>query len=662
MRSLSKRTFLVIASSLALCAAQRTDAQGTLVLVPQSAMRVSYVDSQETAAGNFAASNSVDGSASTFWNSQFTPYQVPVPHDVRIDLGGTYPVSGFRHLPRQDGYTHGRIAGYEFYVSADGISWGTPVVAGTLANISTQQQITFTTKSGRYVRLRALSEVAGRPFTSLAELNVLHSGSGGAPDPLSGTDYGGYRPHYQGYGVNTRGGRGGVVHRVTHLVDTLDSSSSSWAGSLRKAVTASGPRFVVFEVSGTINLVSHLEIKTPFITIAGQTAPSPGILLRGGHLQVDTHDVVVQHLRIRPGNVPDRTPQGIWIRSNANNVVIDHASISWAVHNGFVASAPPAPAPGIGDVTIIDSIVSETLACSGVHQMYPCNPGQPIAGQFPHSRAMVVGDDNWTPTYNSGVIRIAFVRTISANNNDRHPAIQGGVHSVLVNNLIYNPSQTPWSGMHFSDGYQRGPLLAVVKNNLLIAGPTTPGHNGYVAPKYPEEGVVHLFRIDSSIHAGSRVYLEGNYYQKHCGGTACLASPTAQWMLARDLAIGGGKNVRATTPPLSLTNLPLFSAMPYTEVETYLRANAGARPLDRDAVDLRTITEIAARTGRVPNLTSEKAGPGTAPDGYPVLAQNRRTLTVPANPNAVVDGVGRTAIEAWLESMARALEPARQGS
>ncbi len=79
-------------------------------------------------------------------------------------------------------------------------------------------------------------------------------------------------------------------------------------------------------------------------------------------------------------------------------------------------------------------------------------------------------------------------------------------------------------------------------------------------------------------------------------------------------------------------------------------------------VDARIIREIEARTGSVPNLTSEKAGLGTSADGFPILAEMRRKLTVPRDPNVVVDSVGRTRIEVWLEEFARLLEPAHQNT
>jgi hypothetical protein len=117
-------------------------------------------------------------------------------------------------------------------------------------------------------------------------------------------------------------------------------------------------------------------------------------------------------------------------------------------------------------------------------------------------------------------------------------------------------------------------------------------------------------------------------------------------------------SVRAATPPLGLENLPLSSALPVGEVEAYVKANAGARPLDRDVVDARIINNITTRTGFVPNNPSEVAGAGTSDDGFPMLEVNRRRLTIPSNPHAVVDGRGRTRIELWLEAFARQLEPA----
>jgi hypothetical protein len=415
-------------------------------------------------------------------------------------------------------------------------------------------------------------------------------------------------------------------------------------------VTASGARFVVFEVSGTINLVSNIVITHPLLTIAGQTAPSPGVLIRGGHIQLDTHDVVIQHLRVRPGPV-NGLPHGIWIRSDANNIVLDHVSVSWSVWTAIDLFAPDAPAIGIGDVTIIDSLVSEVLACSGVNKNIVCDPATYPGTGTTNSKAMLVGDNNTNTTYNNGTPRLALVRNISANNNERHPMVQGDVHLFYINNLVYNPGLIPMSGIYWTDGFKRGPSLTVAKGNVLLPGPTTPGYNGYVPARNPEEGDVYWGRVAGTVDPRTRIYLEGNYYSKHCGANnACLASPQAQWGLVRNWSATPVATLRAPAPPLSLDNLPLSSVMPYTQVESFLLANAGARPLDRDPVDARVIRDIKQRTGRAINSPNDVGG-------YPVLAQNRRPLTVPASPNEVVDAAGRTRIESWLEGFARALEP-----
>jgi hypothetical protein len=457
-------------------------------------------------------------------------------------------------------------------------------------------------------------------------------------------DYGGYRPHYQGYGVNTPGGRGGTVCKVT---STSDTAWPPVPGTFRYCVESSGPRFVIFETSGTISLTNgEVVVKNPYITIAGQTAPSPGIVIRGQALIVDTHDVVIQHVRVRVGAVAWE-PHGLWIRDRADNVVVDHVSISWAIWTSL--GIVPSELGGYrGGTSILDSIVSESLACSGVNRAAPCNPASYPGSGYSNSRAMLIRESGG----------VSLLRNIFAHNNDRQPETGGPTETILVNNLIYNPSLTPLSAVLFSDPYRQGPTQSVVQGNLLIAGPTTPGNNGYVAPEYREEGELTMVRVDESLHPQSSIYLDGNYYDRHCGGTACLASPAAQWRLVKD-KVGG--SIHASTPPLALDNLPLSSALPASQVESYLTANAGARPLDRDAVDARIAYEIATRTGSVPNTPAEKAGAGTGSDGFPILAVNARALSVPADPHGVIDSVGRTRIEAWLETFARELEPALQG-
>ena len=102
-------------------------------------------------------------------------------------------------------------------------------------------------------------------------------------------------PGALGWASKTPGGRGGRIIRVTSL-------ASEGPGTLREAIEAKGPRIIVFEVGGVIDLERKtLKLTEPFVTIAGQTAPSPGITLIRGGMDITAHDAIVQHIRIRPG-------------------------------------------------------------------------------------------------------------------------------------------------------------------------------------------------------------------------------------------------------------------------------------------------------------------------------------------------------------------------
>ncbi|MBL0025443.1 MAG: hypothetical protein IPO98_10805 [Saprospiraceae bacterium] len=113
-------------------------------------------------------------------------------------------------------------------------------------------------------------------------------------------------------------------------------------GTLREAVEAEGPRYIVFAVSGTINLKAPLEIKNPYITIAGQTAPGEGIQIRNFGIEVETHNVILRFLRIRVGDIkgPGDLKRLLGEQTHAldlsgMNIIADHCDIAFACDQVF---------------------------------------------------------------------------------------------------------------------------------------------------------------------------------------------------------------------------------------------------------------------------------------------------------------------------------------
>ncbi|GAA4412488.1 family 20 glycosylhydrolase [Actinokineospora soli] len=140
--------------------------------VPQQQMSVRYADSAETAAENGAAANVLDGDPATIWHTAWSTSSPPPPHEIQLDLGQTRTTSCLYYLPRQNSNTNGTIARYEVHTSTDGTTW-TAASSGTWENTKAEKSACFSPTPARYVRLRALSEVNGNPWTSAAELNVL---------------------------------------------------------------------------------------------------------------------------------------------------------------------------------------------------------------------------------------------------------------------------------------------------------------------------------------------------------------------------------------------------------------------------------------------------------------------------------------------------------
>jgi hypothetical protein len=427
-------------------------------------------------------------------------------------------------------------------------------------------------------------------------------------------DYGGYRPHYQGYGVNTPGGRGGVVLKVTNLND-------SGPGSLRAALSPASctPRFVVFETSGTIQLSKPLDVTCPFVTIAGQTAPSPGIEITTHSTYFDTHDVVIQHLRFRMGDAWGGDANAVYVRNNASNVVFDHVSISWGMHTNLAIHAWSGP--GVRDVAVLDCIISEGLARPDINPYGVGTLFYPTLG---------------------GTATVA--RNLWAHNGNRNPWFGPGWHGAGYNNVAYNAAGLAGDPGLFGflilpgNGYAETqwdesawPFQIAWVSNVALAGPNT----------HPDTKSVKIDLTAAQAAAGYELYLADN--------TGPHMTLTDQWDGVTFHTAASESAVKIAVPPAWFTDFQ-FAILPNQEVLSYVLANAGARPRDRDSVDTRIVNDVVHRTGSI--ISSQKSV-----GGYPILAVNTRPYVVPVNPNAVAPGqTFRTNIEADLEAKARTLE------
>ena len=437
-------------------------------------------------------------------------------------------------------------------------------------------------------------------------------------------------PGAAGFGMRTPAGSGRhlavpetTVYRVTNL-------NTEGPGSLPDALGAEGPRVVVFEVSGNIDFtpVGGLDIGKPYVTIAGQTAPSPGITLKGCEVIVGTHDVLIQHIRVRVGDLrdpsrPERDEKSGWsqwserdnMKVGGDRVIIDHCSFSWATDENVQSRG--------SNLTFRHNIFSECL-------------NSPRHHKGGHSKGLLIlkqgegeGQD------------IAVIGNLFAHNADRNPTAGAGVKVAIINNMVYGANQRPGIAMTLSNAPRRGRTHGggACASVIGIHIDETPYMVRFIAR--PNEEVGRVFLADF-------LYSYTNWWGKYA--EKCIQDPWnashmkifKQWV---------GKKVypersKVARPPVVVPGLKI---RPSGEVRNWVLANAGARPADRDPVDARIVRSVRDRTGAIPKSQADVGG-------WPELQENRRELTVPENPNGDDDGDGYTNLEEWLHGFAAKVE------
>lgn len=142
---------------------------------PRVALEFVKADSEETSGDSGYGANAVDDDPGTFWHTEWVNKSPGLPHEIIIELLPPSTIEGFTYLPRQDESDHGTIKDYEFYVSHDGKYFGRPVKKGAFEPGKEKKTETFEPIKCRFIKLRAISEINGLPFTSAAEIGIVPS-------------------------------------------------------------------------------------------------------------------------------------------------------------------------------------------------------------------------------------------------------------------------------------------------------------------------------------------------------------------------------------------------------------------------------------------------------------------------------------------------------
>lgn len=428
-------------------------------------------------------------------------------------------------------------------------------------------------------------------------------------------------PGAAGYGITTPAGRGGKVYRVTNL-------NASGTGSLKACTDATGARVCIFEVGGYIKLTQDLLVRSGPITIAGQTAPSPGITIRGAGLRLQGSDILVQHIRVRPGdaiNGPDpENRDALKIEGSsskpAKNIVVDHCTFSWALDEVASIWGPH------DNITLSNNIFSEPLNDS----MHPTKDGKKLE---PHGFGVIIDSSA------SGG-RVTMVGNLLAHIVERNP-LSRARELVFVNNMVYNRAIRDIDLQSQNSRITK----SVVEGNVFLRGPS---NKATTRPIY--------LRTTGSyrLYSGSKVYVHD------------ISAPSFGTSLSSWVVMTGGD---LSTALVSTKSRPVWNSglvarsTANNAVYNRILQYAGARPTNRDNTDKRIVSDVKNRTGQIINCVSNDGSSRCSKNahGWSPLSQTHRSLTLPSNYNSKASN-GYTNLENWLHSMDESLQGITSGS
>lgn len=402
-------------------------------------------------------------------------------------------------------------------------------------------------------------------------------------------------PGAEGHGRYVTGGRGGEIRHVTNLND-------SGTGSLRSAVSGSAKKIVVFDVSGVIALKSDLKIGAN-TTIAGQTAPYPGITLRYRTVRPDADNVIVRFIRVRRGQEKDVNDgaDAIWTREN-NGMIFDHCSFSWSIDE--VASFYDN-----NNFTMQWCTVAESLNNAG-HDKGAHGYGGIWGGKlasFHHN--MIAHVTNRVPRFNGARYEWDGYKDNALYDEYKWENPVQAENVDFRNCLMYN-----WGNSNGCYGGPGGGQINIV-NNYYKGGPATPDSKAQrvteisVASESNSEGHPNTYGMTS------RYYINGNTTETHSGkvtenrdwagvtyDSGIFTIDGERWSLDENNMYGDAVEHKANSEGKMCVRIKLDEPTPQGEVTTHSASTAFEKimeycgaSLNRDDVDARYMEE--ARTG-----------------------------------------------------------------
>jgi hypothetical protein len=367
-------------------------------------------------------------------------------------------------------------------------------------------------------------------------------------------------PGAEGGGMYSFGGRGGKVYTVTSLADR-------GPGTLREALEQGGARIIVFNVSGIIKIESPLIVRAPYVTIAGQTAPGDGICVAGETIWIDTHDVVIRHMRFRRGETFVGRRDDAIGGNPVGNIIIDHVSATWGLdenmsfyrHMYADGTGGPDKKFGTVNVTIQNSLFAEGL------------------DTYNHAFGSTLGGEN-----------CSFIRNLWSSNTGRNPSIGWNGIFNFANNVIFNWYNRSIDGGDYSAQYN-------IINNYFKPGPVTNLDEpiSYRILK-PESG-----RSKLSYVVFGRAYVNGNVVEgnekvtkDNWNGGVQMENKKGEAMTFEEASTYFPK--MKVNEPLPMPWLKKF--MSAEESYDFVLKNVGATLPQRDPVDTRIVRVV--KTGK----------------------------------------------------------------